>query len=331
MCQMSGYSREELLAINPFDLLDEDSQNRFRARIQKSLAGEPIDESVEYTVKAKGGREMIAVLKTRLLHEAGGPIRAFVIAHDITARKQIEEKISDLNHDLERRSTELAAMNRELESFSYSVSHDLRTPLTSIENLARLALEDYGAQLSNPVQELLKLMQANAQATITLVEDLLRFSRTSRLPLSKQPVEMCEMVSQVLNELGATQRDSLELVVGKLQAANADPVLIKQVWTNLLSNAIKYTRSRDKARIEIGMDRHDGQEVYFVKDNGVGFDMAQADKLFGVFQRLHSEEEYEGTGVGLAIVERIIRRHGGRVWAEAQVDKGATFFFFLGA
>lgn len=331
MCQMSGYSREELLALSPFELLDEDSQKRFRARIQKALKGEPIDESVEYRVKAKDGREMIAVLKTRLLHDAGRPIRAFVIAHDITARKQIEEKISGLNRDLERRSTELAATNRELESFSYSVSHDLRTPLTFIESLARMALEDYGAQLSDEVQELLRLMQANAQATISLVEDLLRFSRTNRLPLNKQPVEMCEMVSQVLIELGATQTDHLDLVVRDLPTANADPVLIKQVWTNLLSNAIKYTRRCDKARIEIGMEQHDGQAVYFVKDNGVGFDMAQADKLFGVFQRLHSEEEYEGTGVGLAIVERIIRRHGGQVWAEAEVDKGATFFFTLGA
>jgi light-regulated signal transduction histidine kinase (bacteriophytochrome) len=174
-------------------------------------------------------------------------------------------------------------------------------------------------------------VQANAHATNSLVEDLLRFSRTSRLPLNKQPVKMCETVSQVLNELGATQTDRVDLVVGDLQTANADPVLIKQVWTNLLSNAIKYTRKRDQARLEIGMERHDGQEVYFVKDNGVGFDMAQADKLFGVFQRLHSEEEYEGTGVGLAIVERIISRHGGRVWAEAEVDKGATFFFTLGA
>ncbi|MGE5262036.1 MAG: PAS domain S-box protein [Acidobacteriota bacterium] len=330
MCQMSGYSREELLALSPFDLLDEDSQKRFRARIQEALKGEPVDESVEYRVKAKDGREMIAVLKTRLLHEAGKPVRALVIAHDITDRKQVEEKISGLNRDLERRSTELAATNRELESFSYSVSHDLRTPLTSIESLAHLALEDYGTQLSEQVHEVLSLIQANAQATTTLVEDLLRFSRTSRLPLNKQPVEMSEMVSQVLNELRATPIDRLGLVVGELNAANADPILIKQVWTNLLSNAIKYTRSRDKARIEIGMERHDGQEVYFVKDNGVGFDMAQADKLFGVFQRLHSEEEYEGTGVGLAIVERIIRRHGGRVWAEAEVDRGATFFFTLG-
>lgn len=331
MCQMSGYTREELLAISPFDLLDQDSQKRFRARIQKTLAGEPINESVEYNVKTKDGRELVAVLKTRLLHEAGKPIRALVIAHDITERKQIEERISGLNRDLERRSTELAAVNRELESFSYSVSHDLRTPLTFIESLARLALEDYGPQLSEQVQELLRLMQANVQATITLVEDLLRFSRTSRLPLNKQPVDMCEIVSQVLNELGANQIDCLDVVVEELQTAKADPVLIKQVWTNLISNAIKYTRGRDRARIEIGMDRHDGEEVYFVKDNGVGFDMAQADKLFGVFQRLHSEEEYEGTGVGLAIVDRIIRRHGGRVWAEAEVDKGATFFFTLGA
>ncbi len=241
-----------------------------------------------------------------------------------------EQRNRTANQDLARHAVELKIANEELEAFSYSVSHDLRTPLTSIESFAGLVLQDYGSQLTEEGRRFLELIRDNAQATNRQVEALLRFSRTSRQPLNKQTVNMRGIVDQVLDELRPIHADRHVVVaVGELPTAKADPILIKLVWTNLVTNAIKYTKRRDPARIEIGSYLEGENTVYFVKDNGVGFDMAQADQLFGVFRRLHSEEDYEGTGVGLALVQRVIRRHGGRVWAEAEVEKGATFYYTL--
>ena len=239
---------------------------------------------------------------------------------------------------LQLRTEQLEAANKELEAFSYTISHDLRTPLRAIDGFSRILLAEYTSQLPTEAQRYLGLVRNSTQQMGHLIEDLLAFSRLSRQSLNKQMVIPVDLVRQALVELYAEQEGrQVEFIVGDLPACQADPILLKQIFVNLLSNALKFTRKRETARIEIGCEPCEGFEssqgsvetIYFVKDNGVGFDMQYVDKLFGVFQRLHRAEEYEGTGVGLAIVQRIIHRHGGRVWAEAEVDKGATFYFTL--
>ena len=252
-----------------------------------------------------------------------------------------------LHLETKRLYDQLQSANEELESFAYSVSHDLHAPLRAIDAFSQAVLEDYGPQLPEEGQRYLQTIRDRAQQMGKLIDDLLAFSRLSRQPLSKQTVDVAKLVRDVIEELGP-QRDGrqVEIRVGDLPSCESDPSLLKQVWINLLSNALKYSRQRKLAVIEVGAigplpsadapdspregTRPTNNEVtFFIRDNGTGFDMQYASKVFGVFQRLHRAEEYEGTGVGLAIVQRVVDRHGGRVWAEAAVDRGATFYFTL--
>jgi len=257
--------------------------------------------------------------------------------------------IRKLNADLEQRVLErtgqLEAANKELESFSYSVSHDLRAPLRAIDGFSRIVLEDFAAHLPDEGMNYLKLIRENTRQMSQLVDDLLAFSRLGRLGITKQAVDPAKTVRLCLTEMQKEQEGrQLNVILGNLLPCQADPTLLKQVWMNLISNALKYTRKREAARIEVGCRTeprpsagglpHRGGEadtevVYFIKDNGAGFDMKYVGKLFGVFQRLHRASDFDGTGVGLAIVQRIVHRHGGRVWAEGEVNKGATFCFTL--
>ena len=258
------------------------------------------------------------------------------MARSIAERRQAEATIQELNASLERRVAErtaqLEAANRELEAFSYSVSHDLRAPLRAMDGFSQAVLEDFGARLPEEGRRYLETIRSSAQRMGELIDDLLAFARLSRQELNRRQVDTGQLVRGVLADLGSPWPGRLvQLRVGALPSCVADPALLKQVWVNLLSNALKYTRRREQAEIEIGCARAGGPDVFFVRDNGAGFDPRYAGKLFGVFQRMHRLEDYEGTGVGLAIVQRIVHRHGGRVWAEAQVDRGATFYFTLEA
>jgi PAS domain S-box-containing protein len=259
-----------------------------------------------------------------------------IFSEDITARKTATEKLDQLNAALEQRvierTGELKAANTELKAFSYTVSHDLRAPLRTVNGFAKIMLDRYGLQVPVDVEarEYLELIRQGGQQMEQLIDDLLAFSQFSRQAMNRKVVNCVELVQSVLDQ-SLPQREGrrIEISVADLPACQADAALLKQVWVNLISNAIKYTRGRDEAVIEIGCQHRSNEIVYFVRDNGAGFDMQHVNRLFGVFQRLHGAEEFEGTGVGLAIVQRIVNRHGGRIWAEAAVGCGATFYFTL--
>jgi PAS domain S-box-containing protein len=270
------------------------------------------------------------------LKDKDGGVRGGVVAfRDITQRKEDEREIQELNDELEHRVAErtmqLATANKELEAFSYSVSHDLRAPLRHISGFSKILMEEFGSALDPGAQRYIERIQAGTQKMGLLVDELLNLARVGRHLLRLQPTRLNETVAEVIAML---QPDSegrqVEWAISDLPLVECDPVLVKQVFQNLLANALKFTRSRTRAIIEITHQEEDGQSVFMVRDNGVGFNMKYVDKLFGVFQRLHSADEFEGTGIGLVTVQRIVRRHRGRVWAEGELDKGATFYFTLG-
>ncbi|MEJ6480830.1 AAA family ATPase [Nostoc punctiforme UO1] len=249
-------------------------------------------------------------------------------------RQRAIEALHQLNQSLEtrvkQRTAQLEAANKALEAFSYSVSHDLRAPLRAIVGFSRIMQEDYGEQLDAEGNRYLKIVRDNAKRMGELIDDLLNLSRLDRKEMSRQPVFMNEIIQEVLSDLAPDfEGRQIEFAIADLPICQADLSLFKQVWLNLLSNAIKYTRYKSPACIEVGYEIMAGEGVYFIRDNGAGFDMRYADNLFGVFQRLHREQEFTGTGIGLAIVQRIIQRHGGRIWAEAAINRGATFYFTL--
>ena len=236
----------------------------------------------------------------------------------------------ELELRVRERTAELQAANTELDAFSYSVSHDLRAPLRAVDGYARMLEEDYGGKLDAEGNRLLGVVRTSSRQMGRLIDDLLAFSRLGREPLRTRPVQLDSLVQQIIDETRLSHNGrTIDFVVGNLGTAEADPALLKQALANLLSNAIKFTRDKDPAVVEVGCRNASDPAVYYVKDNGAGFDMKYYDKLFGVFQRLHSTAEYPGTGVGLAIVQRVINRHGGRVWAESKPDEGAAFYFTL--
>ncbi|MGQ0834709.1 MAG: sensor histidine kinase [Gammaproteobacteria bacterium] len=242
-------------------------------------------------------------------------------------RLQIENE--ELLQRVQERTHELEAANKELEAFSYSVSHDLRAPLRAVRGYCQMFSEDYGAAMPEEGRRLVQKALAGADRMGLLIDDLLMLSRYGRQPIVRRTVDIEALARRVVDELAAKEKEHrARVVIGALPSCSGDASLLEQVFINLLSNAFKFTRRRADARIEIDAKEHgDDEPIYFVRDNGAGFDMKYADKLFGAFQRLHSAEEFEGTGIGLSIVQRIVHRHGGRIWAESRPDEGATFYF----
>jgi PAS domain S-box-containing protein len=333
-CAISKYSREELLGRDHRVINSGHHPKEFIRDLWTTIARGKVWHG-EIRNRAKDGSfYWVDTTIVPFLNEQGKPHHYIAIRADITERKRAEEEIHRLNTELEQRvaerTTQLEAANKELEAFSYSVSHDLRSPLRAVDGFSRAVEEDYGPQLPTEGQRYLRIIREGAQRMGMLIDDLLTFSRLSRLPLRKQAVDTQRQVRATLDELLAAHSGrAIDIQLGDLPPCDGDPALLRQVWANLLSNALKYTGKRAEATVEIGALQERSATVYFVRDNGTGFDMRYAEKLFGVFQRLHRQEEFDGTGVGLAIVQRIVHRHGGRIWAEAALDRGATFYFTL--
>ena len=324
-----GFAREEFLDMTILKIRPAEQEKTILDTV--TTLGPSGPHKGIYRHSRKNGDTIDVEVVSDKLDFAGRPAR-IVLAHDITDRKRAEDEIQRLNAELEKRveqrTAELKVANSELEAFSYSVSHDLRAPLRHVDGFAGMLREDYAPFLDETGQRYLGIITESVKQMGQLIDDLLLFSRMGRVDMHKEPVAMGELVNEVVNDLAGTIGErKIEWEIESLPSTRGDRAMLKQVWVNLLSNSIKYTRPRPVANIRIGYSKATGE--FCVQDNGAGFEMAYADKLFGVFQRLHRAEEFEGTGVGLANVRRIINRHGGEIRALGEVDKGATFYFSL--
>ncbi len=302
-------------------------------------------KTVEFEIKYDTGKEQQIELQKRtfrildiviapIINGQGNVINAIAQHKDITGRRMAENEIRKLNEELEQkvieRTASLVAANRELDAFSYSVSHDLRAPLRAIDGFSKVILDNYSAGLNADAQRYIKIVRSNTQQMSMLIDDLLSFSRLGKQEMKLSIIDMENTARGVFDQLRPANPDRpVNFIVQSPPPASGDPSMIRIVLSNFFSNAVKFTGSRKEAIIEFGGSKGNNENTYYIKDNGIGFDMKYVNKLFGVFQRLHSRDEYEGTGVGLALVQRIINRHGGRVWAEGRVNEGAVFYFTL--
>jgi PAS domain S-box-containing protein len=357
---ITGLSREELIGSNFSNYFTEPEKANegYKLVFEKGIV-----RDYPLSIRNVSGKVTEVLYNATLYKNEAGEVQGiFAAARDITELRRIEEELKTARNELELRVKErtkelqianealqseiaerkeieklielrtklLEVTNKELESFSYSVSHDLRAPLRAIDGYARMILRDQREKLTDDAKRKFDLIRSNTQIMGKLIDDLLSFSRLGRLELNMSKLDMESLVNDVWMELQIINPDrKIDLKIKNIPPGWGDRTLIKQVYSNLLSNALKYTKFIDKAYVETGGYTEGNENIYYVKDNGVGFDMEYYDKLFGVFQRLHSADDYEGTGVGLAIVQRIIHRHGGRVWADGKLDKGATFYFTL--
>lgn len=328
-----GYSAEELVGRRVEMLIPQrfrDAHPRHRDEYYANPRTRPMGAGMELFALSKDGREIPVEISLSPLQTDDGLLVISAI-RDVTAQRRAEAEIQKLNEQLARRARELEATNSELEAFSYSVSHDLRAPLRSIDGFSQALLEDYEEVLDAQGQDFLRRIRAATTRMGELIDDLLRLSRITRAEMTVEDVDLSQMAREIVVRLQKmTPQREVHVVIEEGLVARGDRQLLRVLLENLIGNAWKFSAKQSEARIEVGA-RQDEEHgcVFFVRDNGAGFDMTYADKLFGAFQRLHARSEFDGTGVGLATVQRVITRHAGRVWAEAEVGKGATFYFVL--
>ena len=329
-CTFMGYNHDDVVGFSAEELgiLDKST----REKIMNIVFQKGYIKNFETIVKTKNSTRNI--LSSLELISIGGEVYIINMIVDITEQKQAEAAIQNINKELEtrvdERTSQLLAANKELESFAYSVSHDLRAPLRGIHGFTQILIEDYSDKLDDEGKRVCSVIQKNSKKMGRLIDEILTFSRLNRSEMHKAEVDMKLLIQSVFNELTTPEdRKKIRLNIKEIHNSLCDHTLIKQVWANLISNAIKFSSKQDKPVIEISSTIEDNKIIYHIKDNGVGFDMKYVNKLFGVFQRLHSDNEFQGTGVGLAIVQRIVQRHGGRIRAEGAINKGASFYFSL--
>jgi PAS domain S-box-containing protein len=331
--RLFGVERDRVVKLTDKGVFPPEVADELRANDLKVAA---TGKSVQYeeTADSIDGERTYISVKFPVMDSSGEPYAVCGISTDITDRKRAEDEVRHLNASLEtrvlQRTAELEASTKELDAFAYSVSHDLRAPLRSLHGFSDALLEDYGDVLDDVGKDYLQRLQRNVGRMGRMIDALLNLSRATRAELDRGPVDISAMTQDVITELrGADPARTVELIVPDGLHAEADPHLFRIALQNLLANAWKFTANQSEAIIEVGRTVRSGETFFFVRDNGVGFDMVYADKLFDAFQRLHTTSDFEGTGIGLAIVARVIRRHGGHILAEAEVDRGATFYFNL--
>jgi len=319
--EISGYNYEEMSELPPLHFYPPEEHQLVEEAVKTTL--EKGRATVELNYIIADGTRIPFEYSTVLIKDAEGKTRICVMGRDVTERKRAEKEILKAN-------TELDAVNKELEAFAYSVSHDLRAPLRSIDGFSQALMEDYPDKLDEQGKDYLQRVRSAAQRMAVLIDDLLNLSRVTRSDMRRETVDLSALAQSIAEELQETQPErQVDFVIAPGLTTSGDSQLLHQLMENLLGNAWKFTGQHPKAKIEFGTSQVDGKETFFVRDDGSGFDMTYADKLFGVFQRLHSQDDFPGTGVGLATVQRIAHRHGGQVWAEGKVEEGATFYFTL--